>query len=457
MSMTDSVRVPPHSLDAEVSVLGSVLLDNDTLINLRPLLSPESFYREGHRKIYAAMLHLSNADQPVDLVTLSTLLDTRGDLADIGGSSYLIGLSESVPTAVYAEYYARIVAEKHTLRQLIQASGKVLQLAYEPGDMPVAEVVDKAQETMTAIALRRPSDELISDSTRTMHETVNWLVSQHTVSLSTGFYDLDRALAGGFSPEDLVIIGARPRIGKTAFALNLAENAARNEPEKDVLFFCLEMNNVELGLRRVAAEARVSLHRMRDSKSPDGQPLSESDLERITNAASRLADSSLHIISEPGLTVNDICRISRAHTQKTGRKISLIVVDYLQMLETDSGGNPQNRARELGQSAYTLKALGRQLGCTVLLLSQLSRKVEDRPNHRPVLSDLAESGGIEAAGNVVILLYRDEIYNPDTDQQGIAEIIIGKQRNGPPKTVKLQYHGEHVRFNNLEQETMLAL
>ncbi|WP_424949875.1 replicative DNA helicase [Deinococcus sp.] len=445
--MESTPRIPPHNNDAEISVLGSVLLDSDALIGLSDSVTAEMFYREGHRKIFTCMRGLQERGEPIDLVTLSDELKTRGQLDEVGGLSYLIGLSEQVPTAAYAEHYARIVQEKHTLRTLIQASGRVMQLAYE-AQLPLEDLLDRSEKLIFEVAEQKKNGEATQAMSDVVHDTFEYITLLHSNKgipdgVASGFRDLDEQISG-LQKGSLNVLAARPSMGKTAFALSIAQNVALRG-EKVVAVFSLEMPAVQLALRMLCSEGRVDMNRIRSGQ------LGERDFERLAHAAGRLAEAPMVIDDEPDLTTNalrsKLRRISAQHGQ-----LGLVVIDYLQLMSGSKGGGGENRQQEISLISRQLKNIAREMEVPVMVLSQLSRAVEQRPNHRPMLSDLRESGAIEQDADIVMFIYRDEYYNKETDQQGIAEIIIGKQRNGPVGTVKLQFHSSHVRFNDLAPE-----
>ena len=445
--MESTPRIPPHNNDAEISVLGSVLLDNDALIQLSDSVSAEMFYREGHRKIFTCMRGLQERGEPVDLVTLSDELRTRGQLDEVGGLSYLIGLSEQVPTAAYAEHYARIVQEKHTLRTLIQASGRVMQLAYE-AQLPLEDLLDRSEKLIFEVAEQKKGGEATQAMGDVVHDTFEYITLLHSNKgipdgVSSGFRDLDEQISG-FQKGSLNVLAARPSMGKTAFALSIAQNVALRG-EKVVAVFSLEMPAVQLALRMLCSEGRVDMNRIRSGQ------LGERDFERLAHSAGRLAEAPMVIDDEPDLTVNALRSKLRRISAQHG-PLGLVVIDYLQLMSGSKGGGGENRQQEISLISRQLKNIAREMEVPVIVLSQLSRAVEQRPNHRPMLSDLRESGAIEQDADIVMFIYRDEYYNKETDQQGIAEIIIGKQRNGPVGTVKLQFHSSHVRFNDLAPE-----
>lgn len=441
-----SGKQPPHSIEAEQSVLGAILLDHEVLDALEGLLpTPEAFYLEAHRRIYKAMQALRARRLPVDLVTLSEELRARGDLEAVGGLTYLVSLQESVPTALYAEHYARIVAEKWALRRLIHAAGEAMRLAYEE-EGSVDEILDQAGRKVLEVALTgreeegRPLRELVHET----FEHIEALLQNkgETAGVRTGFKELD-GLIGTLAPGSLNIIAARPAMGKTAFALTIAQHAALREGVP-VAIYSLEMPAGQLVLRMLCSEARIDMNRVRQGN------LTDRDFTRLVDAASRLSEAPIFIDDSPDLTLMELR--ARARRLRAREKVGLVVVDYLQLISSPPSKNGENRQQEIAAISRGLKGLARELSVPVLALSQLSRAVESRPNKRPMLSDLRESGSLEQDADLVMFIYRDEYYHPHSEKAGIAEIIIGKQRNGPTGTVELQFHPQHVRFNDLAKD-----
>lgn len=594
-------RLPPQNLDAEMTVLGSIMLDNEVFASIEGMLTPEHFYKEAHRKVYRAMERLHRQSEPIDLVTLTEELRRTGELEAIGNYAYLLGMMESVPTAAYAESYARIVSEKKVLRDLINASGTVMQMAYDQAQ-PLDQILDAAETGIFRVSgeQRRHS---FHGMTSLVSETFEYINEMHqnpdpVSGLRTGFSDLDN-LTAGLQPSSLNVLAARPSMGKTAAALSVGLNAALREG-KTVAIFSLEMSAVQLVTRMLCSEARVDMTRVRSGQ------LSDRDFQRIADAAGRMSESRIYIDDNPSLTVMELR--SRARRLMSDHGLGLVIVDYLQLM---SGGSTENRQQEISNISRGLKALARELDIPVLVLSQLSRAVESRPNKRPMLSDLREcvtgdtlvnladgrrlpiadlvgstpdvlavddrgklvtarselvwkvgersvfrvtlasgrvrrttaghrwftfdgwrqldqlavgdrvalartssdeaptippdaaysseaisddllahsesdlywdrivaiepagaeevydltvpgpaswladgvvmhnSGAIEQDADLVMFIYRDEYYDPHSEKQGIAEIIIGKQRNGPTGTVELQFHNAYVRFHDL--------
>ena len=441
-----SGKQPPHSIEAEQSVLGAILLDHEVLDALEGLLpTPEAFYLEAHRRIYKAMQALRARRLPVDLVTLSEELRARGDLEAVGGLTYLVSLQESVPTALYAEHYARIVAEKWALRRLIHAAGEAMRLAYEE-EGSVDEILDQAGRKVLELALTgreeegRPLRELVHET----FEHIEALLQNkgETAGVRTGFKELD-GLIGTLAPGSLNIIAARPAMGKTAFALTIAQHAALREGVP-VAIYSLEMPAGQLVLRMLCSEARIDMNRVRQGN------LTDRDFTRLVDAASRLSEAPIFIDDSPDLTLMELR--ARARRLRAREKVGLVVVDYLQLISSPPSKNGENRQQEIAAISRGLKGLARELSVPVLALSQLSRAVESRPNKRPMLSDLRESGSLEQDADLVMFIYRDEYYHPHSEKAGIAEIIVGKQRNGPTGTVELQFHPQHVRFNDLAKD-----
>ena len=440
-------RIPPHSLEAEQSVLGAILLDYQVLDEIEGLLpTPEAFYAEAHRKIYAAMQGLRAEGSPVDLVTLAEELSRRGELDGVGGISYLMQLSEATPTAAYAEHYARIVAEKWTLRRLIQAAGEAMRLAYEEAGS-LDEILDQAGKRILEVALAQTEVEARS-MRELVHETFEHIEALfqnkgETAGVRTGFKELDQ-LIGTLAPGSLNIIAARPAMGKTAFALTIAQHAALKEGV-GVGIYSLEMPAAQLVLRMMCSEARIDMNRVRLGQ------LSDRDFSRLVDVAGRLSEAPIFIDDTPDLTLMELR--ARARRLRSQHNVGLIIIDYLQLMSGPGGGQKgENRQQEIAAISRGLKALARELGAPVPALSQLPRALEARPHPRPMPSDLRDSGSIEQDADLVMFIYRDEYYNPHSEKAGIAEIIVGKQRNGPTGTVELQFHAQHVRFNDLAKE-----
>ena len=439
-------RVPPHSEEAELALLGSVLVDNYALSNQTvSRVQVKDFYREGHRKIWACLPTLrekrgtDGKPGPVDLTTLVEELRRRGQLDAAGGMTYLIGLEERTPTAVYAEHYARIVLEKAHLRNLISASGKLMQHAYDQ-DMPL--------EDIDLLATRFPQFELLRDEAIPVGQDIQSVLTQAESGTGpqgapTGLTDLDRAI-GGLEPGRLYVLAARPGFGKTALAFQVAAHVAQTWGR--VLGFSLEMPTEEISARILCSDAQVNLANFSSARRGQRNALNGRDWERLTAAKNRLDGVMLDMLAKPGLKLQELLdTVRREHAREP---LALFVLDYVQLVQV-SGKAGENAVQRVTLISNALKALAMELQIPILALAQLSRAVEQRPNHRPMLSDLRESGSLEQDADVVMFIYRDEMYNKQTDQQGIAEIIIGKQRNGPTGTVKAQYHAPFTRFADL--------
>lgn len=426
--------------------MGSVLLDNEVYATLEGALAAEHFYKEGHRKVWRSLERLFRRGEPMDLVTVAEDLRQAGDLEGIGSVAYLIGLTDGVSTAAYAESYANIVREKAVLRELISASGRILQSAYEQS-APLEQLLDQAESAVFEISSskRRSFFEgmplLVSETFAQINEHFN--NPDPVTGIRMGFKELD-SITSGLQPSNLIVLAARPSMGKTAFALTIAQNVALRE-KRAVGIFSLEMSGVQLVTRMLCSEARVDMSRVRSGQ------LSDRDFQRLADTAGRMAEAPIFIDDHADLTLMELR--SRARRLMAEHDLGLIVIDYLQLMSGSSRGQGENRQQEISNISRGLKALARELDIPVLVLSQLSRAVESRPNKRPMLSDLRESGAIEQDADLVMFIYRDEYYDPHSEKQGIAEVIIGKQRNGPVGQLDLQFHNAHVRFNDLARSS----
>ena len=437
-------RTPPQNLEAEQSVLGSILLDNEVFANIEGSITANHFYKEGHRIIYRAFERLFRRAEPIDLVTVTEELRQTSELEAIGSVAYLIGLADSVPTAAYAENYAKIVAEKAILRDLISASGQIMQAAYDQA-LPLEQILDKAEANIFDLSSNKRSHHF-QDMGGLVVETfdhINELLSNPdpVSGLATGFKELD-LLTAGLQPSSLNVLAARPAMGKTAFALSIGLNVALRS-KQTVGIFNLEMSAVQLVTRMLCSEARVDMSRVRNGQ------LSERDFQRLADTAGKLSEAKMFIDDNADLNIMELRARCRRLMAEHG--LGLVIIDYLQLMGSGSGN--ENRQQEISTISRGLKLLARELDVPVMVLSQLSRAVESRPNKRPMLSDLRESGAIEQDADLVMFIYRDEYYDQQSEKQGIAEIIIGKQRNGPVGTVELQFHNAHVRFNDLAKPT----
>jgi replicative DNA helicase len=435
-------RLPPQNLEAEVSVLGGVLLDNEALNRVLEVMKEGDFYRESHRKIFSAILDLYEKSEPVDLITLTEALKKRDALEAVGGVEYLNSLVNSVPTAANISYYAKIVKEKAILRKLINRSTDIISQVYGvSGD--VDDFLDQAERSIFEISEDRvrPSFYSLKDIIKSSFKTIERLYEKRQLitGVPTGFTKLDE-LTSGLQPSDLIIVAGRPSMGKTALALDIAAHAAVEGGIPSAIF-SLEMAKEQLALRMLCSEAKVDAHRLR------GGFLSESDWPRLTRAAGSLSEAPIFIDDTPGLSALEMRAKSRR--MKAEHNLGLVVVDYLQLMR--GRADSDTREQEISDISRSLKALAKELTVPVIAISQLNRRVEERGDKRPQLSDLRESGAIEQDADVIIFLYRDEVYNrsEDNPNKGKAEIIIGKQRNGPTDKFELAFLDKFTCFENL--------
>lgn len=441
-------RVPPQNIEAEQSVLGAILLDNEAINHALEVIGDEDFYRETHREIFRAMVELSDRNQPVDAITLTEALKTKGVLEQVGGVSYIAELADAVPTAANVSYYARIVREKSILRSLATISTSIASSAYEqPAN--VEEFLDEAEHRIFEISERRvkPAFHSMAELTRESVKLLERLYENRELvtGVPTGFTDLD-TLTAGLQPSDLIVLAARPSMGKTALALNIAAYAAMDtEPRRGVAFFSLEMSKEQLVLRLLCSEARV------DSARARAGYLKGDDFPKLAQAAGRLSEAPIFIDDSSDTTPITLKAKCRRLARERGNNLGLIIVDYLQLMRSSRPG--ESREKEIAEISRSLKALAKELKVPVIALSQLNRQVETRPDRRPLLADIRESGAIEQDADVIGFIYRDEMYKgKDSKEPGVAEVIIAKQRNGPTGTVKLTYLSQYTRFENYAAE-----
>mgnify|MGYP006282731665 CR=1 FL=1 len=439
------LRIPPHSLEAESSVLGGLLLDNSAWDRVGDLLSDSDFYRYEHRLVFSAVSALINGSRPADVITVFEHLQSLGKADEVGGLAYLNSLAQYVPSASNIRRYGEIVRERAILRKLVSASDEISTTAFNPKGKPVAQILDEAEQKIFNIGEEgsrmkqgfQSMDSLVVELLDRVEE-----MSQNPNDITgvpTGFYDFDR-MTSGLQPGDLVVLAARPSMGKTALAINIAEHVAVNEG-LPVAVFSMEMGAAQLAIRIVGSIGRIDQGHLRTGK------LSDDEWPRLTEAIEKLRSISLHIDETPGLTPSELRANARRLARQCG-KLGLIVVDYLQLMSgTSSDGD--NRATELGEISRGLKMLAKELQCPVIALSQLNRSVEQRTDKRPMMSDLRESGAIEQDADVIMFIYRDDYYNKDSKEPGVAEVIIGKQRNGPTGTVKLAFLKPITKFESL--------
>jgi replicative DNA helicase len=435
-------KVPPQNLDAEMAVLGSILIDENAISTAAETLSPESFYKDAHKKIFEAMLLLYTGNKAVDLITLTDELKKSQVLNDIGGVSFLTALANAVPTAANIEHYIAIVKEKSILRSLINNATKIVSLCYE-SEGNIAQVVDNAEQlifdvrdTKTQGGTYIPLKEIIKDGI----EKIDLLYQQkaHVTGIPTGYIDFDIKSAG-LQESDLIVVAGRPSMGKSAFALGIAEYAGVVEKIPTAVF-SLEMSKEQLVQRLLCSHAKVDAHKVRTGY------LATSDWPRLTAAAGKLSEAPIFIDDTPAISVMELR--AKARRLKLQQDIKLIILDYLQLMRGTTT-SAESRQQEISEISRSLKALARELNVPIIAISQLSRAVESRTDHRPQLSDLRESGAIEQDADVVVLILREEYYNPTPDNQGVAEIIIAKQRNGPVGSMKLAFIKEYTRFENI--------
>ncbi|AEH49735.1 replicative DNA helicase [Parageobacillus thermoglucosidasius] len=438
-----SERIPPQSIEAEQAVLGAVFLDPSALTLASEILIPEDFYRASHQKIFHAMLRVADKGEPVDLVTVTAELADTQQLEEIGGVSYLSELADAVPTAANVEYYARIVEEKSILRRLIRAATSIVQDGYTRED-EVDVVLDEAERKIMEISQRKHAGTFqnIKDVLVQTYDNIEMLHNRkgEVTGIPTGFTELDRMTAG-FQRSDFIIVAARPSVGKTAFALNIAQNVA-TKTDENVAIFSLEMSAQQLVMRMLCAEGNINAQNLRTGR------LTPEDWGKLTMAMGSLSNAGIYIDDTPSIRVSDIRAKCRRLKQERG--LGMVVIDYLQLIQ-GSGRNRENRQQEVSEISRSLKALARELEVPVIALSQLSRSVEQRQDKRPMMSDIRESGSIEQDADIVAFLYRDDYYNKDSENKNIIEIIIAKQRNGPVGTVQLAFIKEYNKFVNLER------
>ncbi|MED4311748.1 replicative DNA helicase [Heyndrickxia coagulans] len=436
-------RIPPQNIEAEQAVLGAIFLEPSAFITASEILTAEDFYRNAHQKIFQVFAKLNDAGKAVDLVTVAEELSATRQLEDAGGLSYLSELAASVPTAANIAYYAGIVAEKALLRRLIRTATHIAQEGYTRED-DVDELLDEAERSIMEVAQRKNAGDFkhIKDVLVSTYDNIEMLHNRKgdVTGIPTGFYELDRMTAG-FQRNDLIIVAARPSVGKTAFALNIAQNVGTKTGE-NVAIFSLEMGAEQLVMRMLCAEGNIDAQRLRTGA------LTDEDWRKLTMAMGSLSNSGIYIDDTPGVRVTEIRSKCRRLKQEHG--LGMVVIDYLQLIQ-GSAHSRENRQQEVSEISRSLKALARELEVPVIALSQLSRSVEQRQDKRPMMSDIRESGSIEQDADIVAFLYREDYYEQDTENKNIIEIIIAKQRNGPVGTVQLAFVKEYNKFVNLER------
>ena len=442
----EALKIPPHSIEAEQSTLGGLLLDNHAWDKIGDLLREEDFYRADHRLIWKHIARLIERGKPADVITVFESLDADKRAEEAGGLAYLNALAQNTPSAANIRGYAQIVRDRSILRRLLGSTEEIAESVYNRRGREVREILDSAESAVFKIAEdgargKQGFIEMSSlvvqvrDRVQELHE----LNSPDVTGLATGFTDLDQKTSG-LQPGDLIIVAGRPSMGKTAFSLNIAENVALEGGIVGV--FSMEMGGTQLAMRMLGSIGRIDLHKLRTGK------LNDSEFSKFATALERLQEVKLHVDETPALMALELrARARRLH--RLYGKLDLIVIDYLQLMSGSSGAASENRATEISEISRSLKALAKELQVPVIALSQLNRSLESRTDKRPMMSDLRESGAIEQDADVILFIYRDEVYNPDSQDKGTAEIIIGKQRNGPIGRVQLAFLGEYTKFENL--------
>lgn len=439
----ESLKIPPHSIEAEQSVLGGLMLDNEAWMLIGDKVAEEDFYRQDHRLIFRAIASLATNYKPLDIITLSEWLKEQGELDNAGGLSYLGTMAKDTPSAANIAAYADIVREKSVLRQLISVGTEIADSGYNAEGRDSRELLDEAEKRVFQIAEQgarntqsfKPLKKLIKVTLEHIEELSK--LDSTITGVSTGYTELDE-MTSGLQKGDLVIVAGRPSMGKTTFSMNIAEYAAAHK-KLPVAIFSMEMPGEQLTLRMLSSMGRVDQHKVRTGQ------LSDEDWPRIATAVKIFADVPMFIDDSPGLTPNEVRSRARRLVREHG-DLGLIVIDYLQLMQ--GSGKNENRTNEVSEMSRSLKALAKELSVPIIVLSQLNRSLEQRPNKRPIMSDLRESGAIEQDADVIIFIYRDEVYNKESEDKGTAEIIIAKQRNGPIGTVRLTFLGKYTRFEN---------
>jgi replicative DNA helicase len=441
----DSLRVPPHSIEAEQSVLGGLLLDNSAYDRIADFVSADDFYRFDHRIIFQHIVRLVSAAKPADVITVNESLVSAGKADEVGGLSYLNALAQNTPSAANIRRYAEIVRDRGVLRKLITVSDEIAGAAFNPQGKEVKQMLDEAESKIFAIAEEGARGSqgfmeiqpLLTQVVERIDELYNRDSTSDITGVPTGMIDLDR-MTSGLQPGDLVIVAGRPSMGKTAFSVNIGENVAI-DTGLPVAIFSMEMGGAQLAMRMLGSVGRLDQHRLRTGR------LNDEDWPRLTHAIQKMNEAQIYIDETPALSSIELRARSRRLARQCGR-LGLIIVDYLQLMSANSPG--ENRATEISEISRNLKGLAKELNCPVIALSQLNRSLEQRPNKRPVMSDLRESGAIEQDADLILFIYRDEVYNPDSPDKGTAEIIIGKQRNGPIGAVRMTFLGSYTKFEN---------
>lgn len=441
----ESLRVPPHSIEAEQSVLGGLLLDNAAWDKIADMVSADDFYRFDHRLIFQHIVKLINASRPADVITVFDSLTSAAKAEDAGGITYLNALAQNTPSAANIRRYAEIVRDRGVLRKLITVSDEITSAAFNPQGKEVKQMLDEAESKIFSIAEEgargsqgfQEIQPLLTQVVERIDELYNRDNQNDITGVPTGFVDLDR-MTSGLQPGDLIIVAGRPSMGKTAFSVNIGETVAV-ESGLPVAIFSMEMGGTQLAMRMLGSVGRLDQHRLKTGR------LNDQDWPRLTHAIQKMNDAQIYIDETPALNSIELRARSRRLSRTCG-KLGLIIVDYLQLMSANSPG--ENRATEISEISRNLKGLAKELNCPVIALSQLNRSLEQRPDKRPVMSDLRESGAIEQDADLILFIYRDEVYNPDSPDKGTAEIIISKQRNGPIGKVRMTFIGQYTKFEN---------
>lgn len=437
-------KIPPNDVDAEQAVIGSMLTDKDAVISAIEVLKEEDFYREDNKTIYSAILNLYNRSEPIDIITLKSELTAMGMFEKIGGFEYIVGLPEKVPTTANVEKYINIVKEKSELRRLIKTANEIIEQGYDPTEN-IDDIMNNAEKKIFNIMQDKdqkgysPIKDVLVDTFTELEQLYNQ--KQHITGVPTGFIDLDYKTAG-LHNSDLVLIAARPAMGKSAFALNVATNAAV-KAKVPVVLFSLEMSKEQMVNRILCSEAMVDSNKVRTGKIDD------EDWIKLANTMGELSEAPIYIDDTPGISINEIR--AKCRKLKLEKNIGLVVIDYLQLVQGSSKRAQGSREQEISEISRSLKILAKEINVPVIALSQLSRAPEQRPDHRPMLSDLRESGAIEQDADIVMFLYRDDYYNEDSEDKGLAEVILAKHRAGSTGTVKLVWLGNYTKFANMER------
>ena len=435
-------RLPPQSVEAEQSVIGGLLIDNSCWDQVADIVAPADFYRKEHRLIFEAITHLAQDNSPADVVTVAEYLEAKHELEGVGGLSYLGSLANNTPSAANIAAYAKIVRERAVMRQLVTAVARISDTVYTPEGRSATELLDHAEQTILDISERgahrkggfQPLKSLLTNAV----DRIDMLFHSDSAltGISSGFKDLDE-MTSGLQAADLIVLAGRPSMGKTSLAINMAENAAVGE-QKHVAIFSMEMPGEQLAMRMLSSLGRINGHKVRTGK------LDDDDWPRLMSAMTMLSEAPIYIDDTPGLSPMDLR--ARARRLKREHGLDLIIIDYLQLMQ--SGDSSENRATEISAITRAMKNLAKELNVPVIAMSQLNRSLEQRNDKRPIMSDLRESGAIEQDADVILFIYRDEVYNEDSQDKGTAEIIIGKQRNGPTGTIRLTFLGEYTKFEN---------